>query len=67
MQKLTLDPISRILYNLYIDGKETDMTDREFFQLDQEQWYSEFVDQEVSEMMASTIPHDEIFLLDVPF
>ena len=43
------------------------MTDNEFFKLDQELWYSEFVDQEVSEMMASTIPHDEIFLLDVPF
>jgi hypothetical protein len=55
------------LYNLYIDGKETEMTDREFFQLDQEQWYSEFVDQEVREIRQSTIPHEENFLLDVPF
>jgi hypothetical protein len=43
------------------------MTDNEFFRLDQEQWYSEFVDAEVSEMMASTIPQEENFLLDVPF
>jgi len=43
------------------------MTDREFFQLDQEQWYQDFVDAEVYEINQSTIPHDEIFLLDVPF
>jgi hypothetical protein len=43
------------------------MTDNEFFRLDQEQWYSEFVDQEVREIVMSTIPHEEIFLLDVPF
>jgi hypothetical protein len=55
------------LYNLYIDGKETEMTDNEFFRLDQEQWYQDFVDAEVYEIMASTIPHEENFLLDVPF
>jgi hypothetical protein len=43
------------------------METSEFFRLDQELWYSEFVDAEVSEMMASTIPQEENFLLDVPF
>jgi hypothetical protein len=43
------------------------MTDREFFQLDQEQWYQDFVDAEVSEIREDNYPHDEIFFLDVPF
>jgi hypothetical protein len=43
------------------------MSDSEFFRLDQEQWYSDFVDAEVSEIVEDTYPHDEIFFLDVPF
>ena len=43
------------------------MTDREFFIADQEQWYSEFVDAEVSEIREATIPHEENFFVDVPF
>lgn len=43
------------------------MTDREFFQLDQEQWFQDFVDAEVSQIRQDTNPHDEIFFLDVPF
>jgi hypothetical protein len=43
------------------------MTDSEFFRLDQEQWYWDFVDTEVSEIVASTITHDENFFVDVPF
>ena len=44
------------------------MANNEFFRFDQEQWYSEFVDAEVSEIMASNIVHDENFdLEDVPF
>ena len=43
------------------------MSDSEFFRFDQEQWYSEFMDAEVSEIMTSNIVHDENFDLDVPF
>lgn len=44
------------------------MTDNEFFRLDQEQWYQEWVDTEVSEIREDTNPHTEIFELeDVPF
>ncbi len=44
------------------------MTDREFFQLNQEQWYQDFVDAEVSEIQTDTNPHQEIFEFDdVPF
>jgi hypothetical protein len=28
------------------------MTDREFFQLDQQQWFEDFVDDEVSKILA---------------
>jgi hypothetical protein len=45
------------LYNYYIDEKETEMTDREFFQLDQQQWFEDFVDEEVSKIL-----HD----MDIP-
>lgn len=44
------------------------MTDREFFRLDQEQWYQDFVDTEVSEILTDTDHHREIFEFDdVPF
>jgi len=44
------------------------MTDSDFFRLGQEQWYQEFVDAEVSEILTDTIAHREIFEFDdVPF
>ena len=44
------------------------MTDREFFKFDQEQWYMEWVDAEVSEIRESTNTHDKFFEFDdVPF
>ena len=44
------------------------MTDSEFFQLDQEQWYQDFVDAEVSEICQDTNPQIEFFEFDdVPF
>jgi hypothetical protein len=44
------------------------MADNEFFRMDQEQWYNEFVDAEVSEIRQSTNTHGEFFEFDdVPF
>jgi len=44
------------------------MTDNEFFRLDQESWYTEFVDTEVSEIQQDTCTHIEFFdLEDVPY
>ena len=44
------------------------MSDSEFFRLNQEQWFSEFVDAEVSEMLQDTSTHREFFEFDdVPF
>lgn len=44
------------------------MTDREFFLQTQEQWYQEFVDSEIREIVGDTNPHDEFFEFDdVPF
>ena len=43
------------------------MSDNEFFRFDQEAWYTEWVDAEVREIRETTIPHEEIFFLDVPF
>ena len=57
-----------ILYNLFIDEKERHMADNDFFRMDQETWYTEFVDTEVSEILSDTIAHREIFEFDdVPF
>jgi hypothetical protein len=56
------------VYNLFIDDKEWHMTDREFFQIDQEQWFQDFVDAEVSEIQTDTDPQVEFFEFDdVPF
>ena len=41
------------------------METNEFFRLDQEQWYEEFVDAEVSEIQNSTILHDENFFVEL--
>jgi hypothetical protein len=44
------------------------MADNDFFRLDQEAWYTEFVDHEVSEILTDTNAHGEIFEFDdVPF
>jgi len=44
------------------------MSDNEFFRLDQLQWYTEYVDTEVSEICQHTNPHSEKFEFDdVPF
>ena len=43
------------------------MTDREFFQLDQELWFTEYVEAQLSEKVVGTNIHDENFFLDVPF
>lgn len=44
------------------------MTDREFFLQTQEQWYTEWVDAEVREILADTDAHSEFFEFDdVPF
>lgn len=43
-------------------------TDNDFFRLDQQQWYAEFVDAELSEMFCDTNPHPQKFEFDdVPF
>ena len=44
------------------------MSDREFYRFDQEQWFEEFVDAEVSEIIGDTNAHIEFFEFDdVPF
>ena len=44
------------------------MADSEFFRLDQETWYTEYVDAEVREIREDTYPHREFFEFDdVPF
>ena len=44
------------------------MTDNEFFRLDQEAWYAEWVDTEVREIVEDTNPHTENFAFDdIPF
>lgn len=40
------------------------MSDSEFFKFDQESWYCEWVDREVSEIRESTNTHDEFFTFD---
>ena len=41
------------------------METNEFFRLDQELWYQEFVDAEVSEINSSTQLHDENFFVEL--
>ena len=42
--------------------------DNDFFRMDQEQWYSEFLDHEVHQILGYTDPHHENFEFeDVPF
>jgi hypothetical protein len=66
--KFILGTLCDLFYNLFINRKEPHMTDREFFTADQEQWYCEFVDAEVSEIVEATHTHREFFEFDdVPF
>lgn len=44
------------------------MTEREFFLQTQEDWYAEFIDAEVREILSDTNTHREFFEFDdVPF
>jgi hypothetical protein len=43
------------------------MTDNEFFKLDQELWFTEYVEQELSKKVSDTHTQIENFFLDVPF
>jgi hypothetical protein len=44
------------------------MSDAQFFQLNQQQWFEDFVDQEVSEIRRDTNAQIEIFEFDdIPF
>ena len=52
------------LYNLFIDWKEWQMTDTDFFSLNQEQWFTEFVEYELSKKVADTNAHDNFFEFD---
>ena len=68
LQKLSLVIPQCSGYNNYIDYKESQMSDNEFFRFDQEAWYGEWVDTEVREIVGDTNPHSEIFEFDdVPY
>jgi hypothetical protein len=68
VKKFCVEPPSAFRYNIYINSKERLMSDNEFFRLDQLQWYTEYVDTEVSEIREHTNPHSEKFEFDdVPF
>lgn len=43
------------------------MTDNEFFKLDQELWFAEYVESELSKKVGDTDTQIENFFLDVPF
>ena len=43
------------------------MTDNEFFKLDQELWFTEYVESELSKKVSDTDIQIENFFLDVPF
>ena len=52
------------LYNLFIDDKEWHMTDADFFSLNQEQWFREFVETEPSKNLPAIYVHDKFFEFD---
>ena len=60
VQNFRFELFCEILYNYCIDEKETEMTDREFFQLDQQQWFEDFVDEEVSKILEDMLIPEEI-------
>lgn len=59
---------AQVLYNIYIDWKESQMTAADFFADFHYDQYSEFVDAELREIFRDTSAHDEIFEFDdIPF
>jgi hypothetical protein len=55
-------------YNIIIDRRETNMTDSDFFRLDQDQWFSEFVESQLPENFSDINTHREKFEFDdIPF
>ena len=42
-------------------------TDNDFFRLDQQQWFEDFVDSELSEMLCDTQDPQKFTLEDVPY
>jgi len=48
------------LYNYCIDEKETNMIDNDFFRQDQQQWFEDFVDDEVSKILEDMHIPEEI-------
>jgi hypothetical protein len=68
VKKFCVERVNPFRYNIYINRRERLMSDNEFFKLDQEQWFTEYVDTEVSEIREHTNPHTEKFEFDdVPF
>jgi hypothetical protein len=52
------------MYNLFYDNKEWQMSDNEFFSLNQEQWFQEFVETELSKNLGTIYVHDKFFEFD---
>jgi hypothetical protein len=52
------------MYNLFYDNKEWQMSDNEFFSLNQEQWFQEFVETELSKNLSTIYVHDKFFEFD---
>ena len=67
VRNFVFEVFCKVLYNIYIDERETNITDNEFFKLDQELWFTEYVEQELSKKVSDTNTQIENFFLDVPF
>ena len=68
IQKFAFDQSVEVLYNYYINRRESEMSDTDFFSLTQELWFQEYVEQELSKKVADTNAHDNFFEFDdVPF
>jgi hypothetical protein len=68
IQNFSVEPNVEVLYNYYINRRQRQMSDTDFFSLNQEQWFTEFVEAEVSEILQDTNAHDNFFEFDdVPF
>jgi hypothetical protein len=63
----SVDRAAQVLYNIYIDRKEYQMTTADFFADFAYDQYSEFVDAELREIFQCSNTQDENFDLDVPF
>ena len=59
-QKFKFELFCEILYNYCIDEKETNMTDNDFFRQDQQAWFEDFVDDEVSKILEDMDIPEEI-------